>query len=112
MSLHITSSFCQNESSKVEFVEHHRSVAQSRLAEIEALTQKLADVRTELEELKIKQPIINEAAVKESVPYKTLQTHLSVIHMENTQLRNVLEDLKQLLNAARVQHFSQLEEIR
>lgn len=107
-----SSSIDENESSKVEFVEHHRSVAQSRLAEIEALTQKLADVRTELEELKIKQPIINEAAVKESVPYKTLQTHLSVIHMENTQLRNVLEDLKQLLNAARVQHFSQLEEIR
>lgn len=87
-------------------------MAQSRLAEIEVLSQKLADVRTELEELKVKQPAISEAAVKESVPYKTLQTQFSVIYTENTQLRNVLEDLKQLLNAARAQHFSQLEEIR
>ncbi|KAL5473016.1 hypothetical protein EMCRGX_G027456 [Ephydatia muelleri] len=102
----------ENESSKVELVEQHKNLAESRLAEIEALTQKLADVRTELEELKVKQPTINDTAVKDSVPYKTLQTHFSIIYMENTQLRNVLEDLKQLLNAARVQHFSQLEEIR
>lgn len=96
----------------MELVEQHKNLAESRLAEIEALTQKLADVRTELEELKVKQPTINDTAVKDSVPYKTLQTHFSIIYMENTQLRNVLEDLKQLLNAARVQHFSQLEEIR
>lgn len=101
----------ENENSKVELVEY-KNLAQSRLAEIEGLTQKLADVRTELEELKVKQPTINEAAVKESIPYRTLQTQLSVVYVENTQMRNVLEDLKQLLNAARVQHFSQLEEIR
>ena len=80
--------------------------------EVEALSQKLAEVRTELEELKIKQPTISDVAVKESVLYKTLQTQFSIVCMENTQLRNVLEDLKQLLNAARAQHFSQLEEIR
>ena len=69
-------------------------------------------MKKELDNNKISQQALSEGVVKESAPYRTLQCQYTMLVQEAGQLRVGLEEAKNILVAARQQHFTQLEEIR
>ena len=89
-----------------------KEVAASRQEEITRLSSQLLEAKKEIDRLKFEQQNIAESAIKESAPYKVLQSQFSIAALEAAQLRACLAEAKGLLTSARQQYFSQLEEIR
>ena len=89
-----------------------REVANHREEEMAQLSAQLAEARKEADRLKVEQQQIPESVVKDSAVYKSLHSQFSIAALETAQFRSCLDEAKALLQSARQQHFSQLEEIR
>ena len=60
-------------------LEEQKALAEGRLKEIEAMSQQLAEVRKEVERLKLDQQTVSESDVRDSAAYKGLQTQYSIV---------------------------------
>ncbi len=86
-------------------------LAESRLAEVEQLKQQNAQARKEVERLKVEAKHVPEVAVLNSVEYKNLQSQFSVLYHESVQLKNVLDETRNLYQQTKINFSKKMDKI-
>lgn len=92
-------------------LEEYKELATKRLFELESLNCEHKDALTLIEKLKMDLQCIPESAVIETVEYKCLQSHFSVLYNESMQLKTQLEETRAMMQNAKNAHHRQIEKM-
>lgn len=92
-------------------LEEYKELSNKRLFELESLNTKHKDALTLVEKLKMDLQSLPESAVIETVEYKCLQSHFSVLYNESMQLKTQLEETRVMMQNAKNSHHRQIEKM-
>jgi len=90
-------------------LEEYKELANKRLTELEQLNNQHKDTLNLVEKLKMDLQCLPESVVIETVEYKCLQSHFSVLYNESMQLKTQLEDTRGMMQNAKNAHLRQIE---
>lgn len=90
-------------------LEEYKELSNKRLAELETLNSAHKDSLTLIEKLKLDLQCLPESTVIETVEYKCLQSHFSVLYNESMQLKTQLEETRTMMQNAKNAHLRQIE---
>ncbi|RWS26700.1 E3 ubiquitin-protein ligase Bre1-like isoform X7, partial [Leptotrombidium deliense] len=90
-------------------LEYEKELSANRLAELEELNMKHKESLKEIDKLKMDLQCLPESVVVETVEYKCLQSHFSVLYNESMQLKTQLEDTRTMIQNAKTMHLRQIE---
>ena len=90
-------------------LEEQRELAQSRLAELEALNAEHKETLKAAEKYKLELQCIPETVIRESAEYKSLQSHFSVLYNDSVALKTQVDELRGQLATVTAAHLRQIE---
>ncbi|XP_064619535.1 E3 ubiquitin-protein ligase BRE1B-like isoform X2 [Lineus longissimus] len=92
-------------------LEDQREMAQNRLSELEKLQQDHQDSLKEIEKLKMDLQSLPDSVILGTTEYKCLQAQFSVLYNESMQMRNQLEESRNLLQTSKNAHLRHIEQM-
>lgn len=90
-------------------LEEYKELANKRLNELETLNSAHKDALTLIEKLKMDLQTLPESVVVETVEYKCLQSHFSVLYNESMHLKTQLEETRNMMIKSKNDHLRQIE---
>ncbi|XP_053207783.1 E3 ubiquitin-protein ligase Bre1-like [Panonychus citri] len=90
-------------------LEEYKELSNKRLNELETLNSAHKEALTLIEKLKMDLQTLPEAVVVETVEYKCLQSHFSVLYNESMHLKTQLEEARSMMVNSKTAHLRQIE---
>lgn len=92
-------------------MEEQKSLAESRLLELETLQEKYQETLKEAEQMKMNLQLLPEGVVVRTACYKCLKSQFSILFKEATDIKMQLEEARNLLLQAKKTHMRQIEQM-
>ncbi|XP_071848994.1 E3 ubiquitin-protein ligase BRE1B-like [Apostichopus japonicus] len=92
-------------------MEEQKSLAESRLLEIEKLQEKYQECLKEAQQMKMDLQLLPEGVVVRTSSYKCIKTQFSILYKEATDIKLQLEEARNLLQQAKKTHMRQIEQM-
>lgn len=90
-------------------LEEQRELANNRMVELEGLNFQHKEALRTVKKLEMDLQCLPENVIFETVEYKCLQSHFSVLYNESMQLKTQLDDTRNMTATAKTAHLRQIE---